>query len=113
MTFSMYCVLMFAWHNKLSTNMGLVFSHCGGRFNTTDQAEGEEAFPVAAQPEGERSEQTTEAQAKTSSNPLTRVIGITRSNKGVLQGVNRFIRKQKKGFIDVWWLFDDGGKWLN
>jgi len=24
--------------------------------------------------------------------------------------VNQFSRKQKKGFIDVWWLFDDGGQ---
>lgn len=26
---------------------------------------------------------------------------------------NRFAKKQKKGTIDVWWLFDDGGKWVN
>lgn len=26
---------------------------------------------------------------------------------------NRFAKKQKKGTIDVWWLFDDGGKWFN
>src|SRR6218665_218084 len=26
------------------------------------------------------------------------------------QEVNRFNQKQKKGFIDVWWLFDDGGQ---
>jgi len=24
--------------------------------------------------------------------------------------VDRFHHRQKKGFIDVWWLFDDGGK---
>jgi hypothetical protein len=24
---------------------------------------------------------------------------------------NRFAKKQKKGTIDVWWLFDDGGKY--
>ena len=24
--------------------------------------------------------------------------------------MNLFSRKQKKGFIDVWWLFDDGGR---
>ena len=23
--------------------------------------------------------------------------------------INRFRHKQKKGFVDVWWLFDDGG----
>lgn len=26
---------------------------------------------------------------------------------------NRFAKKQKRGTIDVWWLFDDGGKWVN
>jgi Solute carrier family 12 len=26
------------------------------------------------------------------------------------QNVSRFDHKQKKGFVDVWWLFDDGGK---
>lgn len=30
-------------------------------------------------------------------------------NKDLLKNVNRFNRKQKKGTIDVWWLFDDGG----
>lgn len=29
--------------------------------------------------------------------------------KNVLQSVNQFQRKQKKGTIDVWWLYDDGG----
>ncbi|KAL3182118.1 hypothetical protein MRX96_035142 [Rhipicephalus microplus] len=29
--------------------------------------------------------------------------------KNVLQSVNQFQRKQKKGSIDVWWLYDDGG----
>ncbi|CAN8029667.1 unnamed protein product, partial [Ixodes persulcatus] len=29
--------------------------------------------------------------------------------KEVLQSVNQFIRKQRKGTIDVWWLYDDGG----
>jgi len=24
--------------------------------------------------------------------------------------ITRFQRKQKKGTIDVWWLYDDGGK---
>ena len=26
------------------------------------------------------------------------------------QNISRFDHKQKKGFVDVWWLFDDGGK---
>lgn len=29
--------------------------------------------------------------------------------KDVLSSVNQFQRKQKKGTIDVWWLYDDGG----
>ena len=27
-----------------------------------------------------------------------------------LQAITHFRRKQNKGFIDVWWLYDDGGK---
>ena len=27
-----------------------------------------------------------------------------------MPSANQFSRKQKKGFIDVWWLFDDGGQ---
>ena len=29
--------------------------------------------------------------------------------KDVLMAVNQFQHKQRKGFIDVWWLYDDGG----
>lgn len=29
--------------------------------------------------------------------------------KDILSNVNRFQKKQKKGTIDVWWLYDDGG----
>lgn len=29
--------------------------------------------------------------------------------KEILMSVNQFQRKQKKGTIDVWWLYDDGG----
>ena len=31
-------------------------------------------------------------------------------NKELIKNINRFNRKQKKSTIDVWWLFDDGGK---
>jgi hypothetical protein len=31
-------------------------------------------------------------------------------NKEVLKTANRYHKKQPKGTIDVWWLFDDGGK---
>lgn len=27
----------------------------------------------------------------------------------VLNSITQFLQKQKKGFIDVWWLYDDGG----
>lgn len=30
-------------------------------------------------------------------------------SKDILDAVTRFQRKQKKGTIDVWWLYDDGG----
>ena len=29
--------------------------------------------------------------------------------KEILNSVTLFTRKQKKGIIDVWWLYDDGG----
>lgn len=29
--------------------------------------------------------------------------------KNVLMAINQFKRKQKRGWIDVWWLYDDGG----
>lgn len=33
----------------------------------------------------------------------------TRINQGALQGINMFHRKYQNGFVDVWWLYDDGG----
>ena len=30
-------------------------------------------------------------------------------SKDILDAVSRFQKKQKKGTIDVWWLYDDGG----
>ena len=41
----------------------------------------------------------------------TEVIKLKNSkiNQGVLQGLNIFHRKHQNGFIDVWWLHDDGG----
>lgn len=33
----------------------------------------------------------------------------TKINQGLLQGLNKFYRKEQKGFVDVWWLYDDGG----
>ena len=31
-------------------------------------------------------------------------------SKTILNNITQFQRKQSKGFIDVWWLYDDGGK---
>lgn len=33
----------------------------------------------------------------------------TKINQGLLQGLNMFHRKEQNGFVDVWWLYDDGG----
>jgi solute carrier family 12 sodium/potassium/chloride transporter 2 len=33
----------------------------------------------------------------------------TKINLGALQGLNIFYRKYQNGFVDVWWLYDDGG----
>lgn len=32
--------------------------------------------------------------------------------KDTMNEITRFQRKQKKGSIDVWWLYDDGGKFV-
>lgn len=34
----------------------------------------------------------------------------TKINQGVLQGLNIFHRKYQTGYVDVYWLYDDGGK---
>ena len=33
----------------------------------------------------------------------------TKINAGALQGLNMFHRKHQRGFVDVWWIYDDGG----
>jgi len=40
---------------------------------------------------------------------MTTFIGSKRLQRNKVPEVNRFHQKQKKGTIDVWWLFDDGG----
>ena len=40
---------------------------------------------------------------------MTTFIGNKQLQKAKVPEMNRFHRKQKKGTIDVWWLFDDGG----
>lgn len=40
---------------------------------------------------------------------MTTIIGSKKLQRSKAPGVNRFHLKQKKGTIDVWWLFDDGG----
>ena len=37
------------------------------------------------------------------------VLKNTKINQGLLQGLNRFHKKQQEGFVDVWWMYDDGG----
>ena len=32
--------------------------------------------------------------------------------KEILNNITFFTRKQKKGIIDVWWLYDDGGTYI-
>jgi hypothetical protein len=33
----------------------------------------------------------------------------TKINQGALQSLNIFYRKYQTGFVDVWWMYDDGG----
>lgn len=40
---------------------------------------------------------------------INRGPGGTDLSKDVLNKLTQFQRKQKKGTIDVWWLYDDGG----
>ncbi|XP_074649682.1 solute carrier family 12 member 2-like [Tubulanus polymorphus] len=52
---------------------------------------------------------TIESEASTKKSVRRKSIKIAQINQDVLRTVNMFHRKQKKGTIDVWWLFDDGG----
>lgn len=56
----------------------------------------------------------TKKKTSLTNNPLksTEVIKLTNTkiNQGLLQGLNKFHRKSQEGFVDVWWLYDDGGK---
>ena len=40
---------------------------------------------------------------------MTTYIGSKRLQRHKVPEINRFHLKQKRGTIDVWWLFDDGG----
>lgn len=65
--------------------------------------------------------QRTEKSEEVSHNPLGQSPSVITNNsqytrsslknipKEVLMSANQFQRKQKKGTIDVWWLYDDGG----
>ncbi|XP_076355509.1 solute carrier family 12 member 2-like isoform X2 [Tachypleus tridentatus] len=60
---------------------------------------------VSINPEGE-----TEAAPSTTLSSNQIIKGLSKDMpKDVLSNVNQFQRKQKKGTIDVWWLYDDGG----
>ncbi|XP_054160523.1 solute carrier family 12 member 1-like [Oppia nitens] len=55
-------------------------------------------------------QQQTNGSTNISENPMG-MNGISKDiiPKEVMLAVNQFQNKQKKGFIDVWWLYDDGG----
>lgn len=38
--------------------------------------------------------------------------GPQKINTEVIKSMNKFRNRKEKGTIDVWWLFDDGGKSL-
>ncbi|XP_076260652.1 sodium potassium chloride cotransporter isoform X1 [Rhynchophorus ferrugineus] len=46
---------------------------------------------------------------KTASIKLDVVLGMSNDELLHVEEINRFRKKQNKGFIDVWWLYDDGG----
>ncbi|RWS15025.1 solute carrier family 12 member 3-like protein [Dinothrombium tinctorium] len=50
-----------------------------------------------------------EKDIKTSSEDVEKSYEKRDIPKDIISNVNRFQRKQKKGTIDVWWLYDDGG----
>uniref|UniRef100_A0A0P4WBS6 Na+/K+/2Cl-cotransporter n=1 Tax=Scylla olivacea TaxID=85551 RepID=A0A0P4WBS6_SCYOL len=74
-----------------------------------------EASSPPGSPQVERSAATTDANGenskkrRTSMANLFRGPGGTELSKDVLNNITMFKRKQKKGTIDVWWLYDDGG----
>ncbi|XP_066147289.1 bumetanide-sensitive sodium-(potassium)-chloride cotransporter isoform X2 [Euwallacea fornicatus] len=50
-----------------------------------------------------------EKKAKASAVKIDLVLGMSNEELLHVEEMNRFRRKQGKGFIDVWWLYDDGG----
>uniref|UniRef100_A0A0P4WGS6 Na+/K+/2Cl-cotransporter n=1 Tax=Scylla olivacea TaxID=85551 RepID=A0A0P4WGS6_SCYOL len=81
---------------------------------TQDGTDSEASSPPGS-PQVERSAATTDANGenskkrRTSMANLFRGPGGTELSKDVLNNITMFKRKQKKGTIDVWWLYDDGG----
>ncbi|XP_051157409.1 bumetanide-sensitive sodium-(potassium)-chloride cotransporter [Leptopilina boulardi] len=77
-------------------------------FSQLSQASSVSDISVSGSPTPNRSNKINE-----DPNPKIEVRTENRQNatisKDILDAVTRFQRKQKKGTIDVWWLYDDGG----
>ncbi|RZF35441.1 hypothetical protein LSTR_LSTR015851, partial [Laodelphax striatellus] len=85
---------------------GSVYNRLFGRLGTVHETttNGNQQPPVdGGQP-------LTADQPVTNGSPVScRSIGGTELPKEVLHSITQFQRKRKKGHIDVWWLYDDGG----
>nr|ANU78813.1 Na+/K+/2Cl- cotransporter [Portunus trituberculatus] len=81
---------------------------------TQDGTDSEASSPPGS-PQVERSTVATDANTENSKKRRTSLANLFRGpggselSKDVLNNITMFKRKQKKGTIDVWWLYDDGG----
>ena len=85
-----------------------------GKSDETDKEEKEatpekDTLAVVVKPSKE--DQEIEKDVKSGTRKDSSIIkgNTEKINKDLLKSLNRFHRKQKRGTIDVWWLFDDGG----
>lgn len=81
---------------------------------TQDGTDSEASTPPGS-PQAERAGAVVETNAADSKKRRTSLANLFRGpggaelSKEVLNNITMFKRKQKKGTIDVWWLYDDGG----
>ncbi|XP_066989480.1 bumetanide-sensitive sodium-(potassium)-chloride cotransporter-like isoform X3 [Macrobrachium rosenbergii] len=90
--------------------LGTVNSNSRSAYYRDDNAS--EASTPPGSPKPERTAGTDDANAmkrRPSIADLYRGPGGVELSKEVLTNITMFKRKQKKGTIDVWWLYDDGG----
>ncbi|KOC64235.1 Bumetanide-sensitive sodium-(potassium)-chloride cotransporter [Habropoda laboriosa] len=78
-------------------------------FSQLSQASSTSDISIPGSPAPRRSKMINEYPNPTVEDQRENRQNITPVAKNILTAVTKFQRKQKKGTIDVWWLYDDGG----